>query len=752
MKEMNKVFYPVFQERQTLSHFDLNYSFDYLKEQDLLTRANLIGTGIVRGLTATIEGDKLKISAGCGVTSDGHYITLDNNITYSFYREFDCDCFCNTSTQNQISWKNVVELSKDNVGKQYGDIKKEIFVDKLVVLFCEVALIESVGNDCSGLSDSESGAKIKIRPLLVPKDVFSEGDSLLKGTSDTFSHLSPLPRLDIGNDFANIFKNAIGNRLTNIDKAISDAYAVFETILAEGKPSNPSEKISPELKQNDYDFLCDLIDAYNEFFQCGKKVMRIYSSSKKNFPCHLILGEGKDNPYKTDVYRHYFRPATASDDYAELNWLWDRLVLMIEYFNATPSPPPAIQDSNGQPIQQSAIRLTPSVYGTLPLSNKAVPYYYNKGTTPEKALPYNIWINREGNEENIGYWYENGDAPKKYYGYYHEDNWKNYDLERYNFVRIEGHLGVENDKAINSIKKAINTFRLPVEIITLSKGKDRAEECVSVYSKYQESCFVVLYKEADSAVSVIAAVANTIMTQELETDTVAEAIRAADEEVTAADTLPKAKEAAKKAADAANTVVSAVKATGTVMTVMSTVAEAVEAAENAATAAENAAANNTITLPKAKKAAKAAVKAANTVIKEVEAAKNTAKTTKQAAEQTVGAIGTLASYLKLETTIRDSFISNYSIIVSFVSGLNLDEQKITCGEIIFFLRWIDTVRTTYQQCIEKSFEHFVVKHPGIQHKSGVLIGGTFIIVYDGEGEEKKVIADFCLPYRVTQPD
>lgn len=56
---------------------------------------------------------------------------------------------------------------------------------------------------------------------------------------------------------------------------------------------------------------------------------------------------------------------------------------------------------------------------------------------------------------------------------------------------------------------------------------------------------------------------------------------------------------------------------------------------------------------------------------------------------------------------------------------------------------------------ELIFENFARKHPGLEHKAGVPMGGTFVLVYSGvakSAEDKSipantVVADFCLPYQ-----
>lgn len=42
---------------------------------------------------------------------------------------------------------------------------------------------------------------------------------------------------------------------------------------------------------------------------------------------------------------------------------------------------------------------------------------------------------------------------------------------------------------------------------------------------------------------------------------------------------------------------------------------------------------------------------------------------------------------------------------------------------------------------------FLKEHPGLEHRAGVVPGGTFVLVYDDAG---RVVADFCLPYHAPE--
>ncbi|MCB0550981.1 MAG: hypothetical protein KDD19_25650, partial [Phaeodactylibacter sp.] len=84
------VSYPFFQPNQVLSNEHLNQLFNYLDEQERLTRTNLIGIGIVCGLNPKVatDGTSIRISQGCGVTSKGFLIVWKDPGPLEFFRPY----------------------------------------------------------------------------------------------------------------------------------------------------------------------------------------------------------------------------------------------------------------------------------------------------------------------------------------------------------------------------------------------------------------------------------------------------------------------------------------------------------------------------------------------------------------------------------------------------------------------------------------------------------------------------------------
>ena len=84
--------YPFFEANQVLTSFHLNQIFDYLDEQERLTRANLIGIGIECGLeirSETIGSEKvIRLTRGCGVGSAGYLLVEPVDVTLISYKNY----------------------------------------------------------------------------------------------------------------------------------------------------------------------------------------------------------------------------------------------------------------------------------------------------------------------------------------------------------------------------------------------------------------------------------------------------------------------------------------------------------------------------------------------------------------------------------------------------------------------------------------------------------------------------------------
>ncbi|OUL35161.1 hypothetical protein [Nostoc sp. 106C] len=148
---INRSGYPVFTPNQVLTKDDLNHLVNYLDEQNRLTRAYLIGVGIVCGLevSSTYETAQaqIQISAGCGITSEGYAIALADTTLNHYQPEQLVSAALFAPSQKQYK---VIELFAQSGDKNIplhkaadGSLRdekafQEFLSDRVLVVVCEL--------------------------------------------------------------------------------------------------------------------------------------------------------------------------------------------------------------------------------------------------------------------------------------------------------------------------------------------------------------------------------------------------------------------------------------------------------------------------------------------------------------------------------------------------------------------------------------------------------------------------------------
>ncbi len=491
--------YPVFEPNQILSDAHLNQARDYLDEQERLTRANLIGVGIVCGLEIRLDGNSIVLSKGCGVTSEGYLIVESEDVSLVSYRQYklpgdpDYPSFKDSSSPpvQYPLWELFPAGEPDTMPLE---TPANFLNDKAVLLFLELKK-EGLRN-CSPNNCDDKGTKVTatVRRLLVGVSdlgkIIAEANSLQSGLSSDelektlLARLNlpdlRLPRYDVPNKRAGTTEQVLAAFLSvfspkivkDTGNALSSAYEAFKPLLKKKYPTDPFSGFSGKfgflesMPENEvqvlflqyyYDLFGDLIKAYNEFRWKGAELLCSCCPPDKLCPRHLMLGVLDENSEK---YRQKFLASPAvsrcEGHVKELKQLFQRIVTMIDSFTDEP-PMPKATSSVG--VKDEQIRITPSKLGDVPLSDKAIPYYY-------KLPMYLYWDpekTRHGREkQNLSYRsYEyNPPAPDAL----------SFDLEPYNFLRVEGHLGKDYQKVLERLIYLKDIYRLPIEIIALRTG------------------------------------------------------------------------------------------------------------------------------------------------------------------------------------------------------------------------------------------------------------------------------------------
>jgi hypothetical protein len=492
-----QVEFPKFVADQLLTSEDLNQLFGYLDEQNRMTRTNLIGIGIVCGLQLQINPSKTQvtITKGCGVTSEGYLISV-NTKAYSQYKKYKVDTarvydkFYKLDGGGNKIPMNVWELKQPAVDPELEDIDEGFLKDKVILLFVE--LKEEDNKNCDPNSCDDKGINVTVSFL--PMAVTTEDASLLMGNGaggfgmNTYTVLPELrmKRWDVANTspvysqdiFQAYLKLLDQSFLEQVETTLKNVYAVFGSVVAAEYGGNPFTGLAAKFSylhdgtinlnqaihlQYQYDLFSDLLLAYQEFRKTGTYVLSTCCPDSDLFPRHLLLGEAIPSPTSGMLaYRHYFIYSPLFDQHGmvgELKTLFKRLVLLIESFFL-----PTVSGNNTK--EDTSLRITPSMLWDVPLSKKAIPYYYlvNSGTQPL----YLSWDHRRTLLHDA-----------KRHLSYHATQYNNgsddfvvsplsYDLEPYNFLRIEGIVGKSYVHVLRQVKQQIQKNRLPVDIIALS--------------------------------------------------------------------------------------------------------------------------------------------------------------------------------------------------------------------------------------------------------------------------------------------
>jgi len=501
--------YPVFEANQVLTRGHLNNLVNYLDEQDRLTRANLIGVGITCGLDIMFDekNKTIQVSKGAGVTSKGFLVVVpEEGLTLVSYRAdykipdpAEYQEFIDPSTKKQYPLWELFPAGEPNTDL-LEKLPQTDLTDKVVLLLFE--LKKELLSNCSVNNCDDKGSEVTtlVKPLLIEKAHLDKiidaanklGGTVISGDPETtfIQRLQlndiRLPRLNLpssnpitSNDiflaYMKVFSD--GSLLLSTAAALSKAYYAFEPLLHDIYPVDPfntdslnfnsqfdrlyktlaaSDKVY--LLQYFYDFFDDLIRAYDEFRWKGADLVCGCCPSEDLFPHHLMLGLLYPQNH-TGNYSQKFLASTGLNQCAERSrevvQLFMRIVEMIRSFN-TELP------------ETSEIRFTPSTLGDGALSDKAIPYYYLQTGTPPL---YQLWsyekTRRNRANQNLSYRYSDY-KPDSKFPFVNDP--LNYDLEPYNFLRIEGHLGKGYQEVMKSLLSKISVNRLPIDVLALRSG------------------------------------------------------------------------------------------------------------------------------------------------------------------------------------------------------------------------------------------------------------------------------------------
>ncbi|MFT6502890.1 MAG: hypothetical protein ACJASQ_003022 [Crocinitomicaceae bacterium] len=511
--------YHSFTKDQLLTHNDLNEVINYFGDQDRLARICLSGTGIVCGFKVSKETDEggtdfVKLTQGSGLTTDGDLLHLlfDNGdgtvgvadsknqpsltkvidfVKLTKFRLFE-DSEANypqflDSIPSQIQLFELIPEAVNGSTIFTGDANELTFENRTVILYLDCYSNEP--GACTSIScDSQGIEQVQqVRVLVVNDDdlqYLTNPDYLFNSRNvvDEFINLAEIevPRIVLNQDnsndlvvLASDYNTAVTseNIVDNLDDALStiatrvgfDA-SIISTQL--NSIFNATTAV-PIRFQYRYDLLKDVVDSYNEIKNLFIEDFPLCCPDIFAFPKHLLLGKlGTETLSSEDnSNRHGFYPSPIlTDKYnarEHLISILERIQLMLSNYI-------------GGEADASAIKITPSKIRK-PLGDRSIPFYYDPqydGDSQSELVK--IWDFKRSTLRQFN----------RILGYHQSNeginsivqNPLNYNIDSYNFFRIEGLHNQSYRDALEEINLQKEAYGLAFDTKTLGITIDETEE------------------------------------------------------------------------------------------------------------------------------------------------------------------------------------------------------------------------------------------------------------------------------------
>lgn len=262
----------------------------------------------------------------------------------------------------------------------------------------------------------------------------------------------------------------------------ADLQAMLDQIVpaAYRNPDGESEMVvsHPEDQlalQYFYDYLLDLIAAYDELREVAFDLMADCPPDLNRFPKYLMLGpviDAGEVCAPPSIYRsHFIQPPIYNDNrrrLAEVKHLHERLRRMAQRgaeaaFTLLPYP-------------QTPVKLTPSQGRMAPLSERAIPFYHRY---PQLYRHWSYDHGRKGRAATIpSYFKPEGAEPS-------DREWR-HNIDQYPFFRVEGHIGRDMGEAIEAIVRYQQTYNLPFDVIALQLAAKGSREQVRLNGQFDD--------------------------------------------------------------------------------------------------------------------------------------------------------------------------------------------------------------------------------------------------------------------------
>ncbi|MBA1443748.1 MAG: hypothetical protein M3H12_17280 [Chromatiales bacterium] len=708
-----------FADNQVLTAGQLNRAVNFLDGQHRLTRARLLGQGIVCGLTFQATANRVALEAGVGVTSEGDLLQITEALGFTHYRIFTDDAakYPPFHAKKIVRKKAVIsgsrlllqprldiqpvrpgiqpiepildiqplrpgsrliELLQDGseADAQPLSLTKAQLAQLVLVLYQETYIKE---NDLCNASDCDNRGPTRtanLKLLLAPKELLPK---LPLTPKDEYLALNEVdaPRLDLdvgtinqydgNNGLAKRYITAIDKMKLDLGKAFDDAptnglfTSTMQQLYSSGKWSLRLNQARFQVTTNSqgiqyvYSFFKDLIEAYHE---CREALFELDDNCMGNpasFSKHLVLGLAHKEGIVDDAYRYHFQATPILRAEDEKK---RRFVFLLRRMDA-------MLRHFKKPAGE--IRLSPSRKTIAPLGARAIPAYFDTNSQPRINELWNFDLSRKQRSDRIP-----GYGMSDYSSHTH-DSFYRQSIDDYDFIRIEGHQG----RKVNDVQ---------TELETMARRHNLAFKVEAIQLEDADPVFFRPFHFPDIDILF---------------------------NLQKADIRHTLKRAGQFGTDLQQTVLQD-----------SRVDELEPTTPKALFSAPR------------QRAGQLQLKIAEAIPfmpkKLVDAEFNKAKVTAFHEKVNICAVQAKAVSTDIKKVARP--------ILPTPAGSLLDGSKFLNLEKLLDL-WERRKKKVRKESI---FDRFLKHHPGLEHQGGVPRGGTFVLVYDASGS--RVLADFCLPY------
>lgn len=470
--------YPIFKPDQILRSSDLNNLRAYLELQDRATRAALIGAGVLCGLEVSCDAQTgvVTVSKGVGVSSDGFLFLFENDRRFRLSTKIDeiklrkgeltgvFESVVGGSTQPESPEVSAFEFSD---GKPTDKIDCEALTDFVFILACKQ--VETAGKKCfNGFDNAGSVGELETRLLAISKANY-DALGLFKEDAggSTSSLLTQFPCINrmpvcppIGQSFPVYgYENLKNDWLTNISLALpgihsalaeavgaadADAWMVKMVAFRAAFSAQHLPSVAP--LQYLHSHLRDLICAYDELAIARSRASSTYCYGDLDFAKYITLGP----PCRMGWHRAGSdSSADADGQFAFLKNRLRRLLADPLHFGKP------VDAANKQPV-----RISGSAAKSGPLDRQAIPYFYeeslrNDWNSALSAVNRQALVQQYEINQNVAF-------PR---------NALSKELSKYDFFRVEGHLGLELKTGFQVIEKLRADLNLPFELTCVRLGQ-----------------------------------------------------------------------------------------------------------------------------------------------------------------------------------------------------------------------------------------------------------------------------------------